>query len=225
MAETASATVEYLTGNLAFLAGGLSVEDLVGAFVKSIDDDGSAVMQRADGTEITVSLAASRISSGNAFPTDPAPKENDLHIFRVRVASGLTWKNTDGTSDLAFALAGDVAIRIGSNWVRAGSLHSPSRTLLAAVAGSSTAGVSTLTLPTDYVAYRNLTFAMWEVGEVWVKTIPTTLLGVVGTNLIGLYTLDDGMGGDTTFGARFTSSTRVLEGTGTSRIIYAVLED
>ena len=110
---------------------------------------------------------------------------------------------------------------MGEGW----DVNNPPRVLLAAVAGSSTAGVSTLTLPTDYTAYRNLTFAMWEVGEVWVKTIPTTLLAVVGSNLIGLYTLEDGMGGNTTYGATFTSSTRVLGGTGTSRIIYAVLED
>ena len=57
MAETASVTVEYLTGNLAFLAGGLSVEDLVGAFVKSVNTTGALVVQLSDGSETTVQLA------------------------------------------------------------------------------------------------------------------------------------------------------------------------
>ena len=56
MAEAASATVEYLTGNLAFLAGGLAVDDLTGAFVKSVTTSGLATVQLANGTETTVQL-------------------------------------------------------------------------------------------------------------------------------------------------------------------------
>ena len=126
MAVTAGTTVMYLTGDIAFLAGGMPTTALIGAFVKSIDTSGSAVVQMADGTEATVQLLASRISEGNAFPTTPEPNGGDLHIFRGAVSSGLTWKDFDGTADLTAAVAGDVALRIGSDWVKVGNLRAAS---------------------------------------------------------------------------------------------------
>ena len=123
MAIAASTNVMHLSGNLVFLAGGVSVDSLTGAFVKSITNAGTVTVQRGDGTEATVQLLASRVSSGNAFPTSPTPKSGDLHVFRVAVASGLTWKNIDGSSDITASEAGDVAFYNGSEWVKVGNLQ------------------------------------------------------------------------------------------------------
>ena len=123
MAEAASTNVMHLSGNLVFLAGGVSVESLYGAFVKSITNAGSVTVQRADGSEATVQLLASRVSSGNAFPTSPTPKSSDLHIFRLAVANGLTWKDVDGSADLTASEAGDVAFYDGTQWVKVGNLQ------------------------------------------------------------------------------------------------------
>ena len=53
----------------------------------------------------------------------PAESETGSWIvFSADVASGLTWKDTDGTSDLTSADAGDTARYNGANWVKVGSL-------------------------------------------------------------------------------------------------------
>ena len=61
-------------------------------------------------------------SSGDAFPTAPAPAANDFHLFISDVASGLAWKAADGTTDLTAADAGDIARYDGTDWVRQGNL-------------------------------------------------------------------------------------------------------
>ena len=50
-----------------------------------------------------------RVGSGNAFPTTPAPLASDIFFFDADVASGLDWLDTDGTTDLTAATAGDMA--------------------------------------------------------------------------------------------------------------------
>ena len=65
------------------------------------------------------------LSSGDAFPTSPSPVENDLHFFFADVASGLDWKDTDGTSDITSADNGDVARFNGTDWVKLGNRRGP----------------------------------------------------------------------------------------------------
>ena len=50
-----------------------------------------------------------RVGSGNAFPTTPTPLASDIFFFNADVASGLDWLDTDGTTDLTAATAGDMA--------------------------------------------------------------------------------------------------------------------
>ena len=65
------------------------------------------------------------LSSGDAFPTSPSPVENDLHFFFADVASGLDWKDTDGTTDITSADNGDVARFNGTDWVKLGNRRGP----------------------------------------------------------------------------------------------------
>ena len=64
-------------------------------------------------------------SSGDAFPTSPSPVESDFHFFFSDVASGLDWKDTDESTDLTSADAGDVARFDGTDWVKQGNLRGP----------------------------------------------------------------------------------------------------
>lgn len=62
---------------------------------------------------------APTFSAGDAFPTTPAPRTNDFHLFRNAVDSGLDWYDVDGTTALTAAARGDVA-RYGEDdtWVK-----------------------------------------------------------------------------------------------------------
>ena len=53
---------------------------------------------------------------GTTFPADPVP--GDVFIFTAAVSSGLTWKDTDGTTDLTAASRTDVAQYNGIDWVK-----------------------------------------------------------------------------------------------------------
>ena len=59
-----------------------------------------------------------RVDSGSAFPTTPAPLAGDLFFFDADVASGLDWLDTDGTTDLTAATAGDMARFDGTDWIK-----------------------------------------------------------------------------------------------------------
>ena len=59
-----------------------------------------------------------RVGSGNAFPTTPAPLASDIFFFNADVASGLDWLDTDGTTDLTAATAGDMARFDGTDWIK-----------------------------------------------------------------------------------------------------------
>ena len=59
---------------------------------------------------------APSVDSGDTFPT--APVANDIFFFNADVASGLDWKDTNGTTDLTAATAGDMAIYDGTDWIK-----------------------------------------------------------------------------------------------------------
>ena len=59
---------------------------------------------------------APSVDSGNAFPT--APVTNDIFFFNADVTSGLDWKDTNGTTDLTAATAGDMARYDGTDWIK-----------------------------------------------------------------------------------------------------------
>ena len=56
---------------------------------------------------------------GMAFPDDP--EDGTWFVFSVAVASGLVWKDTDGSTDITAAGAGDAARYDGTDWVKIGS--------------------------------------------------------------------------------------------------------
>ena len=69
---------------------------------------------------------SNNIGVGNAFPAAAATNAGDVHIFTAAVASGLTWRDRDGTTALTSAQAGDVAIYVGGRfWQRIGNLADP----------------------------------------------------------------------------------------------------
>ena len=57
MATPSNVTAAVIPGNLEFSDGGMAVDWLTGAFVKSITSAGLATVQLADGSEMTVQLA------------------------------------------------------------------------------------------------------------------------------------------------------------------------
>ena len=59
-----------------------------------------------------------RVDSGSAFPTTPTPLASDIFFFDADVASGLDWLDTDGTTDLTAATAGDMARYDGTDWIK-----------------------------------------------------------------------------------------------------------
>ena len=68
-----------------------------------------------------------RFNTGTAFPTDPVPLSPDLFLFTADVASGLDWKDTDGSTDLTSADEGDLARYDGTDWVLVLNLRGPCR--------------------------------------------------------------------------------------------------
>ena len=56
---------------------------------------------------------------GIAFPADP--EDGTWFVFSDDVANGLTWKDTDGSTDITAAGAGDAARYNGTDWVKIGS--------------------------------------------------------------------------------------------------------
>ena len=63
----------------------------------------------------------SKITISDAFPTTDV-LTNDMHLFPAAVASGLVWRDTDGTTPLTSASQGDYAQYNGMVWVRQGTL-------------------------------------------------------------------------------------------------------
>ena len=68
---------------------------------------------------------APRFSAGDAFPTAPAPRQNDFHLFAADVAATLDWLDTDGVSSITDADRGDVARYDGSAWVKQANIVGP----------------------------------------------------------------------------------------------------
>ena len=105
-----------------------------------------------------------RVGSGNAFPTTPAPLAGDIFFFNADVASGLDWKDTDGTADLTAATSGDMARFDGTDWIKVinlvgGGGAAPDRIVLAdAVGVSNTAGPHEIALTEAMVPRQWLSF-------------------------------------------------------------------
>ena len=69
---------------------------------------------------------SNNIGVGNAFPAATATNPGDVHIFPGAVASGLSWRDRDGTTALTSAGAGDVGIYVGGRfWQRIGNISDP----------------------------------------------------------------------------------------------------
>ena len=85
-----------------------------------------------------------RVGSGNAFPTTPAPIASDIFFFDADVASGLDWLDTDGTTDLTAATAGDMARFDGTDWIKVVNL-----------VGGGGAGPAPVTVLADAVGVSN----------------------------------------------------------------------
>ena len=66
--------------------------------------------------EASVPTASIRVDFGTTFPE--SANTGDIFIFTADVATGLTWKDTDGTTDLTAAARTDIAKYDGSHWVK-----------------------------------------------------------------------------------------------------------
>ena len=106
-----------------------------------------------------------RVGSGDAFPTTPTPLAGDIFFFDADVASGLDWKDTDGTTDLTTATGGDMARFDGTDWIKVinlvggGGAADPDRVVIVdAVGVSNTAGPHEVALTQALEARQWLSF-------------------------------------------------------------------
>ena len=153
MAVSAGATSLYLTGDIQFLAGGLSVDALIGAFVKSIDTSGSAVVQMADGTEATVQVTSAQTT-----------------VQTLTSAATITWDLTSGYSALLTLGHNTTLTMMGGSSGEVAFLTvtqdtAGSRTLTLANTISRLGGVEALTLKTATNAVDLLLFV--NIGGTW----------------------------------------------------------
>ena len=100
MAVPSTSAALHLSGNLAFFAGGLSVDFLTGVFLKSVTEAGLVTVQDANGVEQTVQLdlvAGTAVTANALAPVDADGSNGDLHF---QVLSGViqsVWHRSGGT--------------------------------------------------------------------------------------------------------------------------------
>ena len=92
----------------------ITSEGVATGMVLSAGSGGKGVWVAAGGTPGRTPA----VGSGTTFPTVPAPGSGDLFFFNADVASGLDWKDTDGTTDLTAATIGDLARYDGTDWIK-----------------------------------------------------------------------------------------------------------
>ena len=96
------------------------------------------------------------------------PLASDIFFFDADVASGLDWLDTDGTTDLTAATAGDMARYDGTDWIKVVNLRvaaggSTARVVLAdAVGVSNTAGPHEITLTEAMMPRQLLSFFVFS---------------------------------------------------------------
>ena len=97
--------------------GGSSIvwQGLSGYWYVDIEGDTQVVVNRQYASQVA-SVEGHELTYGVAFPITSL--KNDTHVFDQDVASGLTWRDTDGTTSLTSAKTGDVAVYNGTNWVK-----------------------------------------------------------------------------------------------------------
>lgn len=89
------------------------------------DADGSGVAKRESVSDLLGLVpggSGEATTWGTTFPSNPEPQDN--FIFSAAVATGggvLSWKNTDGSTDIDYASIFDWAKYDGTNWVKQGS--------------------------------------------------------------------------------------------------------
>ena len=110
MAVPATTNAAVLPGNLLFSAGGLKVEDLIGAFIKSVTAGGLVTFQNASGVESTVQLTAAgggaTVTSGTPDPTGGSAGDAYLQVSASDVLQSV-WLNEAGTwAEYTLAQAG-----------------------------------------------------------------------------------------------------------------------
>lgn len=82
--------------------------------------DGNVYARNPTGPPVNLSAmavsAGSNLTFQNTFPSSPSM--NDVNIFSAAVASGLDWRDSDGTTVLNSAADGDIAKFNGTNWIK-----------------------------------------------------------------------------------------------------------
>ena len=101
------------------LAGGY-VSLVTTGFNKNLGSTDNTVQKAMDTINSLALERGTKLSTGNSFA--PTPKTDDYHVFLDPVSSGLSWKDTNGSTDLSTAAKGDWAKYNGTNWVKQGNL-------------------------------------------------------------------------------------------------------
>ncbi|MEG9862140.1 MAG: hypothetical protein V6Z81_06515 [Parvularculales bacterium] len=102
-------------GNAGVPSGTIATTDRV--FFIDVDDSNKVKRDSvSDLLSLVTGGTGEATTFGIAFPG--SPESNDNFIFTADVDSGLTWKDTDGTTDLTAASKFDVAKYNGTDWVK-----------------------------------------------------------------------------------------------------------
>lgn len=106
------------------------------------------------------------------------------------------------------------------------AFSSAKRTIVAAVAGSDTAGVASFALPSDYENYNSLIMSCWEndSDRIVTKTIPTAVIAIAANNQVFTIGLS-GRQGDRDIQATWTTANRTFTITSPERCIFAELRN
>ena len=113
VAQTPAGVREYVTARLATRAQAIAGTDNV---------DLMTPLRTAESVAERVKFfeRVFLVTTGNAFPTDAVT--GAYHLFLEAVASGLNWLDTNGTTTLTSAAAGDLARFDGTRWVKQAKL-------------------------------------------------------------------------------------------------------
>ena len=115
--------LQALTGNarlhIQYIQGDIDisrVSGLAAALASTASSSAIATLTNRLNALVAESARHFLVTTGNAFPTNPAI--GAYHLFLEAVTSGLTWRDTNGATPLTSASAGDLARWTGSFWVR-----------------------------------------------------------------------------------------------------------
>ena len=202
------------------------------AIARDSEETIRATLTYQDGSGNTLDRKPFQLAVEATTPTDAAQVATDLDTEVTNRQAGDTALGTRIDTENTQRTQADAALgqRVTTLETSAARIPKAPRQLQAAVAGGDTAGVASVTLPTDFATFRSLTMAIWEVAgdEIATHDIRTAVIAAQRTATTFVFTGNP----DATGAIRiaWNPATRVFAGvTGRNisaiRFIFAELHD